>query len=149
MGSEYGLQSLPSYETLEPVYEDADMDYWGDLSEWRQHHPFGKIEYRDLFCSIFICYYTIQNAMAECINCKDGFLVPQLANLAHKEMSSLSIKRSSVILLYISWMIMDFYKHKTFPLKVWHKSDIQKKIIGFQNIYQLQLSRQHLAKGQI
>ena len=51
MGSEYGLQSLPSYETLEPVYEDVDMDYWGDLSEWRQHHPFGKIEYRDMFCS--------------------------------------------------------------------------------------------------
>ena len=42
MGSEYGLQSLPSYETLEAVYEESDMDFWGDLSEWRQHHPFGK-----------------------------------------------------------------------------------------------------------
>ena len=43
MGSEYGLQSLPSYETLETVYDDADMDYWGDVSEWRQHHPFGEM----------------------------------------------------------------------------------------------------------
>lgn len=42
MGSEYGLQSLPSYETLSAVYLESDMDFWGDLSEWRQHHPFGK-----------------------------------------------------------------------------------------------------------
>lgn len=44
MASEYGLQSWPSLETLEPVYEDSDMDYWSDLNDYRNHHPFGNIE---------------------------------------------------------------------------------------------------------
>ncbi|KAL3837189.1 hypothetical protein ACJMK2_022560 [Sinanodonta woodiana] len=42
--SEYGLQSLSSYETLEKVYNETDMDYWSDMNEHRQHHPFGNIE---------------------------------------------------------------------------------------------------------
>ena len=42
MSSEFGLQSFPSYETLEPVYDADDMDYWSDLNDYRNHHPFGK-----------------------------------------------------------------------------------------------------------
>ena len=42
MASEYGLQSLPSYETLAKVYAEEDMDLCSDMSEHRQHHPLGK-----------------------------------------------------------------------------------------------------------
>ena len=41
MSSEYGLQSFPSMETLTPVYNESDMDYWSDLNDYRNHHPFG------------------------------------------------------------------------------------------------------------
>lgn len=44
MASEYGLQSWPSLENLEPVYNESDMDYWSDLNDYRNHHPFGNIE---------------------------------------------------------------------------------------------------------
>lgn len=44
MSSEYGLQSYPSFETLEPVYSEQDMDYWFDLNDYRNHHPFGNVE---------------------------------------------------------------------------------------------------------
>ncbi|XP_045208111.2 beta-mannosidase-like isoform X1 [Mercenaria mercenaria] len=44
MSSEYGLQSFPSYETLEAVYDIHDMDYWSDLNDYRNHHPFGNVE---------------------------------------------------------------------------------------------------------
>ncbi|KAL5010698.1 hypothetical protein ScPMuIL_013003 [Solemya velum] len=42
--SEYGLQSWCSYETLEPVFAESDMDYWSDLCDYRQHHPFGNFQ---------------------------------------------------------------------------------------------------------
>ncbi|XP_076092568.1 beta-mannosidase-like isoform X1 [Mytilus galloprovincialis] len=42
--SEYGLQSLPSYESLNAVLKDSDMYYWSDMLEHRQHHPFGMVE---------------------------------------------------------------------------------------------------------
>ncbi|KAH3701562.1 hypothetical protein DPMN_076550 [Dreissena polymorpha] len=44
MCSEYGLQSYPSLEGLEPVYNDTDVDYWSDLNDYRNHHPFGNVE---------------------------------------------------------------------------------------------------------
>lgn len=42
LASEYGLQSLPSYETLAKVYAEEDLDFWSDMSEHRQRQPFGK-----------------------------------------------------------------------------------------------------------
>lgn len=43
MASEYGLQSYPSFETLEAVYEENDMYYESKLNGHRQHHGNGKI----------------------------------------------------------------------------------------------------------
>lgn len=42
--SEYGLQSLPSYESLETVLDKPDLNYWSDMMDHRQHHPFGMVE---------------------------------------------------------------------------------------------------------
>ncbi|KAL4228617.1 hypothetical protein ACF0H5_011667 [Mactra antiquata] len=44
LSSEFGLQSFPSYEALQTVYNDTDMDYWSDMNDYRNHHPFGNIE---------------------------------------------------------------------------------------------------------
>lgn len=43
MLSEYGMQSYPSIEGLEAVYEDADMEYDSDLNNYRNHHPNGEL----------------------------------------------------------------------------------------------------------
>ena len=45
MASEYGLQSLPSYETLASVYDPEDLFYDSPLNKHRQHHPNGSRVY--------------------------------------------------------------------------------------------------------
>lgn len=42
--SEYGLQSLPSYQSLQTVLDMPDLYYWSDMIKHRQHHPFGMGE---------------------------------------------------------------------------------------------------------
>ena len=42
MCTEYGMQSLPSIEGLEPVYDEADMSFDSELNNYRNHHPNGN-----------------------------------------------------------------------------------------------------------
>ncbi|KAK6181469.1 hypothetical protein SNE40_009313 [Patella caerulea] len=42
--AEFGLQSWCNFETIEPVFEDSDFDYWSNMSVHRQHHPLGNEE---------------------------------------------------------------------------------------------------------
>jgi beta-mannosidase len=45
MVSEYGFQSFPSYGTLKPkIKEDEDADWFGKMSDHRQHHGNGNTE---------------------------------------------------------------------------------------------------------
>lgn len=55
--SEYGLQSLPSYETLETVLDKQDLHYWSDMLNHRQHHPFGKNILTFIYSTIV--YYSV------------------------------------------------------------------------------------------
>lgn len=43
--SEYGVQSWCSYESLLEVFNKTDLDYHSNLSNYRQHHLFGKLKY--------------------------------------------------------------------------------------------------------
>ncbi|XP_033733358.1 beta-mannosidase-like [Pecten maximus] len=52
--SEYGLQSYPSYDTLEKVYAPDDLTYWSDLNDYRQHHPAGNVELMAEISMLFI-----------------------------------------------------------------------------------------------
>ncbi|KAJ8307151.1 hypothetical protein KUTeg_015235 [Tegillarca granosa] len=60
MASEYGLQSYPSYKSLEEVYAPEDLDYWSDMNDYRQHHPMGNIE----LLAEMIMYLNIDQAVA-------------------------------------------------------------------------------------
>ena len=51
LSSEFGIQSFPSYSTLEKVYEPNDMDFYGELNEHRQHSTNGNalLEYEIMY----------------------------------------------------------------------------------------------------
>ncbi|XP_046568092.1 beta-mannosidase-like [Haliotis rubra] len=42
--SEYGIQAWCNVETLEDVFDAGDFDYWGPMSNHRNHHPLGNIQ---------------------------------------------------------------------------------------------------------
>lgn len=42
--SEYGIQSWPSFTSMERVYNKSDLHYWSKFTDHRQHHLGGQIE---------------------------------------------------------------------------------------------------------
>ncbi|XP_065941841.1 beta-mannosidase isoform X3 [Magallana gigas] len=74
MASEYGLQSLPSYETLADVYAEEDMDLCSDMSEHRQHHPLGNVQ---LMAEV-ILYLNLPNSPDKKQKFKDTIYVTQI-----------------------------------------------------------------------
>uniref|UniRef100_K1RNF2 Beta-mannosidase n=1 Tax=Magallana gigas TaxID=29159 RepID=K1RNF2_MAGGI len=74
MASEYGLQSLPSYETLAEVYAEEDMDLCSDMSEHRQHHPLGNVQ---LMAEV-ILYLNLPNSPDRKQKFKDTIYVTQI-----------------------------------------------------------------------
>ncbi|XP_053372785.1 beta-mannosidase-like [Mercenaria mercenaria] len=48
MASEYGLQSFPSLESLDEVYDKRDLFYESDLNDYRQHHAGGNLQMQHL-----------------------------------------------------------------------------------------------------
>ena len=61
MASEYGLESFPSLESLEHVYEEQDMSYNSDLNNYRQHHGAGGyfLFYWKYYIQPLTFYYSI------------------------------------------------------------------------------------------
>ncbi|XP_067685962.1 beta-mannosidase-like [Haliotis asinina] len=51
--SEYGLQAWCDVETLEDVFDAGDFDYWGPMSNHRNHHPLGNIQMVEEFLQHF------------------------------------------------------------------------------------------------
>ncbi|XP_062567240.1 beta-mannosidase-like isoform X2 [Saccostrea cucullata] len=74
LASEYGLQSLPSYETLAKVYAEDDLDFWSDMSEHRQHHPLGNVQ----LMTEVILYLNLPNAPDRKQRFKDTIYVTQI-----------------------------------------------------------------------
>ncbi|XP_048729184.2 beta-mannosidase-like isoform X1 [Ostrea edulis] len=74
LASEYGLQSLPSYETLAKVYAEEDLDFWSDMSEHRQRQPFGNVQ----MMTEVILYLNLPNAPDKKQKFKDTIYVTQI-----------------------------------------------------------------------